>query len=436
MTVIEPDILAALRFANPWLFRGGRTLEEEAARRLPDRWIPRRQVDLAALSRFDRAHLVAGPRQAGKSSLVWSELPSHGRPLYVNLEELVFRRWCRSPIAFLDSLGALGPAPDLLFFEEAQRLPEIGLFIKGLVDHRPGCPIVVTGSASFQLLSRTRESLAGRASRHVLLPFGLAEVAPAHGATPAELELERRDATRRMLELGGYPEVWLSEEPRRTLNELLQAFIFRDASDLFRVERLDAFDALMRLAAGQVGSLVNVAELASLCGVAQDTVNRYLSMMEEAHLLVRVPAFAGGKRREVTSARKVFFVDVGLRNALLSLSGPPSPVERGARVENLVFSELRKALPWDQGIRYWRSAGKAEVDFVVPRGDRLLGVEVKAGRLGRPKLARSSRSFIEAYAPEQFWVLNDTLQHEERLGASWVRWRRIIDLPELVGEWV
>ena len=436
MAELSPDLVAALRFSNPWLFRGGRTLEQEAERRLPSSLVPRRQLDVDALTAPDRAHLVTGPRQAGKSTLVWTLLARRHRPLFVNLEEHVFRRWCASPIAFLDGLWSLGAPPDLLFLEEAQRLPEVGLFVKGIVDHRPGFPVVVTGSASFQLLSRTRESLAGRASRHLLLPFGLAEVAPPEGASPVELELERRAALARMLEVGGYPEAWLSDEPRRVLVELLQSFVFRDASDLFGVERLDAFDALLRLAAGQVGSLVNVLEWSSLCGVSQDTVSRYLAMMEEAHLLVRVPAFAGGKRREVTSARKVYFVDGGLRGALLSLSGPPSPVELGARVENLVFTELRKALPWDQVIRYWRSASKAEVDFVVPRGDRLLGIEVKAGRLARAKLARSSRSFIQAYEPGEFWVLSDGLRHEEALGATRVRWLRVMDLPELVGEWL
>ena len=435
MPGIEPATAQQLRFTNPWLFTGGGSVNDVAAVRLPPRWVSRIQVDPTGFREPDKAYLVMGPRQAGKSSLIWSYLQLYRRPLFVNLEERRMRAWCASPADFLASLEDLGEGIDLLFLEEAQWLPEVGLFIKGVVDQHPGFPVFATGSASFQLRSRTRESLAGRASRHVLLPFSLAEVAPAEGRSPVELRLERQRASERMLEVGGYPAAWLSEEPRRVLSELVESFVFRDASDLFNVTRLDAFEALLRLAAGQVGSLVNLTEWASLCGVSQDTVARYLAMMEQAHLLELVPAFVGGRRREITSARKAYFLDNGLRTLLLSMSGEPSPTERGARAENLVFSELRKGLPWSRRVRYWRTASKAEVDFVVSDGDRLLGVEVKAGRLTRPKLARSSRSFVDAYSPQELWVVNSELEHEGRLGETIIRWVPLASLPEHIDRW-
>jgi predicted AAA+ superfamily ATPase len=423
--------LSRLRFTNPWLFDPARSSAEEAGRRRSGPWVERRQVTAARLAAVERAHLLTGPRQAGKSSLIWSVLAQRRRPLFLNLEEATLRAWCSSAAGFLADLQDLGEAPDVLFLEEAQWLPEVGLFVKGIVDQAPGFGVLVTGSASFQLRSRARESLAGRATRDVLLPLGLAEVAPPEGRSPAQLRLERMDAWRRMIEVGGYPAAWTSEQPGAVLSELLEAFVYRDASDLFAVERLDAFQRILQLVAGQVGSLVNVAELASLSGVSHDTASRYLAMMEQAHILRLVPAFAGGRRREVTSAQKVYFLDNGLRRAVLGRSPEP-----GSAAENLVFTELRKALPWEVPVRYWRSRSGAEVDFVVERAGRLLGVEVKAGRLARTTLSRSSRSFIEAYEPPEFWVLNAELVAEERIGPTRVRWMRWTALPEEVEGWL
>ena len=348
-------LLDRLRFTNPWLLGGLSTVRDEAERRAPPNWIPRRQVPTARLEQISRAHLLTGPRQAGKSSLAWSVLAHKGRPLFLNMEDATLRRWCASAAGFLADLRELGEPPDLLFLEEAQWLPEIGIFVKGLVDFAPGFGVLVTGSASFQLRSRTRESLAGRASRDLLLPLSLAEVAPPEGRSPAQLQLERTDAWARMLHVGGYPAAWQATEPGRVLSDLLEAFVSRDASDLFAVDRLDAFQRILQLAAGQVGNLVNVSEFGSLSGVASDTAGRYLAMMEEAHILRLVPAFAGGRRREVTSARKIFFLDNGLQRAVLG-----RPVAPGPATENLVFCELTKALPWSVPVRYWRSKSKAE----------------------------------------------------------------------------
>lgn len=432
---MDRALVQRLRMMNPWLT--GSKVERAPVAARPARWIPRTQVDIDGFSGKGKAHLLVGPRQAGKSTLAWEFVRAHTRPLLVNCEEPLVRPWCRSAAGFLADLPSLVTGgPDVLFVEEVQWLDEAGLFIKGLVDHRPDFPIVVTGSASFHLRSRHRESLAGRATRHVLLPFSLAEVAPAIDQAPAMLWLERLEALDRMLRVGGYPEAWLSEAPEVILGELLSAFVIRDASDLFAVERPDAYRRLLQLCAEQVGNLVNVAGCAEVCGVNAGTVVRYLDLMEESHVVRLLPAFSGGRRREIKTARKLYFCDNGLRNAVLGRAASPVDVEKGALTENWVFTELAKALPWEQGIHYWRSRSAAEVDFVVPRHDRVLGIEVKAGGMRRPKLSRSCRSFIEAYEPGELWVLSKELEHEGLLGSTRVRWLRLTDLPEHVKAWL
>lgn len=425
-------LLTRVRQSNPWLF-GGEPVGIKGPSSPPTGWIDRTQVNTRELLKPGLAHIVIGPRQAGKSSLIWSILRQMKAPLYINAEEPLFREWTTSPLAFLEDIGAIAPSLDALFIEEAQWLPSAGLFLKGLVDQRPEFPILVTGSSSFHLGDRIRESLAGRATRHNLFPFGLSEVSPPQSeAAPAVFELSRRDNLTKMLRLGSYPEAWKSRTPADVLTHLLQALILRDATDLLSVERPDAFVRILKLAAGQIGNIVNVSEYASLCGIAGNTVNKYLAIMQEMHVLYLVPPFSGGRRRELTSASKAYFVDNGFRNTLLNrLSVPPqeSP-DFGAVVENWVFSELLKTFRWPSPVRYWRSLSGAEVDFVLELPDRLVGIEVKAGVMNRKALSRSSRSFIDAYSPNEFWVLNDSLRTEDTVNTTTLRWLPLYQLPE------
>ena len=431
---MDSTILSRLSSTNPWLFGRG-ALAASPLAQMPEPWVGRKQVDVSTFSRPDEAHLVIGPRQAGKSTLVWSYLRTLTRPLFLNLEEPSFRMWCRSAAGFLADLSELGSPPDAIFLEEAQHLDEAGLFVKGLVDARLGSPIVVTGSSSFHLMARTRESLAGRARRHVLLPFSLGEVSPFEAAS-AVRRIHRDACWPRLARIGGYPRAWLGDDAEDVLGRLLQAFVLQDASDLLRVDRIDAFQAILQLAAGQVGNLVNLSEWASICGVSVGTVSRYLSLMEETHLLRLVPSFSGGRRKEVTSARKVFFLDNGLRNSLLGQVSSDFDVrpDKGAVFENLVFTEIVKALPWTVQVRYWRSLSGAEVDFIVEMPGGLLAVEAKSTALASPRLSRSTRSFLEAYRPRMVWVVNTTLESRAEVVGVTVRWLPLADLPEALCE--
>jgi predicted AAA+ superfamily ATPase len=174
------------------------------------------------------------------------------------------------------------------------------------------------------------------------------------------------------------------------LADLVEAIILRDASDLHRVARPEAFRRLLRLAAGQAGNLVNVAEWSALLGISRDTADAYVEILETAHVLVRLPPFAGGKRSELTGRPKVFLVDNGIRNQLLGDFRPlHDRIDAGAVVENWVFGELWKWLPQGATLHYWRSTSNAEVDFVVVLSEGTIGVEAKARAFDRPKLDRS-----------------------------------------------
>ncbi len=431
---MDRDIQAIVERDNSWLSDAG-LLRDWLRSRLPDPYIPREAAQRSQ-SRWrekDRAHLVVGPRQAGKSTAIWRHLADAGEPaLFIDCEQYPIREWCRSAPLFLGDVDGLVDHPVTLFFEEAQHLEEAGLFLKGLVDRKPGAPILVTGSSSFHLHARTRESLAGRATRTRLLPFTLSEVLQDIPGKPDAIRSRlAEERFSRHLTIGGYPSVWLSETPESLLTDLVEAILLRDASDLFRIARPDAFRRLLRLAASQAGNRINLSEWSSILGVSRDTVASYLEILESSHVVSVLPPFAGGRRSEVTSTPKLFFVDNGIRNRLVHDFKPlDDRVDKGAALENWVFTELWKSLPDGASLHFWRSSSGAEVDFVLVRGDVVAAVEVKAERLRRATLPRAARSFAEAYSPKRLFLVNTGLRSRERIGEIEVEWVHPVDIAE------
>ena len=334
--------------------------------------------------------------------------------MLVNAEEPSFRTLCRSPAGFLAWLEReVLSGPAFLLFEEVQHLEEAGLFLKGLVDLCSGHRLAATGSSSYHLRSRTRESLAGRAERLTVLPFSHAELQPAGPEPIIAREQRAFEIWERQLLYGGFPDVWLAERPEGELVRLVESFVLRDASDLYRVQHLDAFRTVLRLAAADQGQLVNVSTWASESGVSRETVNHYLDLLEETHVLRRVRPFLGGKRAEIRASVKLYFLDTGIRNTLFGGYGDHrNRADAGALAEGWVFGEIAKSIGLLDTIRYWRTRNGAEVDFVVERGGRRLAVEVKHGALRQPRLPRAARTFLRLYRPDRLLMVNAELRDE------------------------
>ncbi len=409
---MDRSLWVVLKVHNPWL-------QEPASQQglfrksLPVPFVPRAAtMEL----RPGRAELVVGPRQAGKSTWIRQVLSEGTDPvLLLHAEEPRIRELCRSPAETLDALRELLTPETILLFEEVQHLSDAPLLIKGLVDLEPNRRIVITGSSSFQFKAKTRESLAGRARRVRLLPFSLREL----GSTiPPNLLPAVRDEHlgriwERLLNTGGYPGIWQSEHPEEEVFRLLESFVLKDASDLNDISNPAAFRKIMELAASNIGNLVNLSEWASVASISRTSAARYLEIASDAHVLQLVPPYAGGKRAEITGASKVFFFDNGLRNSLFGGFGPlNNRADLGALWENAVFGEIEKQTRLLDRVSFWRSKNGAEVDFVVERDGELIGIEVKASSFNRPVLSRSAQSFLAAYHPKHFWVVNASLRAE------------------------
>jgi len=344
--------------------------------------------------------------------------------MFLNCEELAVREWCKSPAMFLGDVKESFPGVGLVFFDEVQRLEGAGLVLKGLADARQGLTFVATGSSSYEAKEGTRESIAGRATRLSLYPFSLRELSPRGVEGAGVVQDEALGETcRRQLVAGGYPEAWLSQDPEETLMELVDTCVLKDASDIFRIKRPDVFDRLAGLAAQQVGNLVNLAEWSAMCGVDAKTAASYLFVLEQMHIVKKTHVFAAGKRKEVTSAWKAYFLDNRMRNALSGgFAGFNARSDRGQLLENWVFSELTKLLLPQVNVRYWRTRSGAEVDFVLAHRGAIVGIEVKCSELHRPELSRSLWSFIEAYHPDAIGVVNLGLNHVESRGGTPIHW--------------
>ncbi|MEN6319808.1 MAG: ATP-binding protein [Syntrophaceae bacterium] len=398
---------------NPWL-----TQPKEAdaliLRFLPETYVHRDAEPVNLVN--DRALLIVGPRQSGKSTLVWRLLQSFApNILYLSMEDPLLRSALGAAIELATLIRERYPFIRAVFLDEVQHLTNAGIFVKGLIDAKLNIPILVTGSSSFHLMSKTRESLAGRADRLRLLPFSLRElVRKENPQNPIAARSFSETIFSRQMIHGSYPAVYLARtdsDRGRLLSDLAESLILRDASDLFRIKRIDVFRRLLTLLAGQIGNIVNFSELASICHVDAATIRAYVEILEESHIVKVVRPYFGGKRRELTTAPKVYFIDNGIRNQLLNTySGNISlRSDRGALMENWVFSELYKVLPLNSIIHFWRSKSGGEVDFVVEQADRIMAVEVKSTELECPRVSRSCRSFIDAYRPEKFVILNCSL---------------------------
>ena len=436
---MNQNTLKTLLVYNPWI-ENPEVWEDSVNTHMPQAhgfpYINRFADAMPSWPQSRKINLVVGPRQCGKSTLIWHTGAGLGPELiYINGNELCFREWCTSPAMFLADLQKITAQPKVLFFEEVQYLENAGLFLKGLADLHYNMMIFATGSSSFHLHDKIRESMAGRVQRLTLYPFSLREWAgDKNTQPPAIYEKKALEKFDRMVIFGSYPEACFSDKPDLILNSLVESFVIRDASDIFRIKYPAKFRKLLSLMASQIGNLVNFSDWASLCGLDIKTTESYANILEESHIIKLLPPYTGGKRAEIISSPKIFFIDNGIRNLMIhQFNDFEVRADKGVLFENWLFSELIKNSGYNDFLYFWRSKGGAEVDFVRQHGDLLEAFEAKAGPMKRPKLSRSAHSFIDAYSPAFFYVVNLNLRHETVIGKTTVMWLTHLDFIDILG---
>jgi len=348
--------------------------------------------------------ILYGPRQVGKTTLAHDLLASVDRSSrFINADELIYREVLASQDRYrLDEL--LGGV-ELLVIDEAQRVPNIGINLKILIDSHPESTILVTGSASFDLANKISEPLTGRKLTFTLYPVSYSELSQTFGAFEARSLLER------WLIWGGYPEI-VTTTPvnlrEQLLGELVGSYLYRDILELNGLRRADKLVDLLRLLAFQIGKEVSLSELASNLGINRQTVERYLDLLEKVFVIFKAGGFSRNLRKEVAKSSRFYFYDNGVRNSLIQNFNPLAlRNDVGQLWENFLMVERRKANQYaGRAVNsyFWRTYDQKEIDLIEEHGGKLYGFEFK-WKTGTIK--KSTRNeFLTAYPDSELVVVS------------------------------
>lgn len=353
-----------------------------------------------------KALIVYGPRQSGKTTMIKHILADRVQDtLWLNGDNADVREMLAEASAAKWNL--ITGSKKILVIDEAQRIPGIGLAMKLLVDERPDIQLIASGSSAFELAAKTAEPLTGRKFEYHLLPLSFGELVSENGIIEEKRSLERR------LLYGSYPEVSdKAGEEQALLSMLAGSYLYKDLLMLDSIKKSQVLDKLVRALAFQVGSEVSSSELASLVGADNKTVDKYIDLLEKAYVVFTLPAFSRNGRNELKKTRKIYFYDLGIRNAVLGNFLPLcSRTDLGALWENYLIAERRKLncnMPFPPRSYFWRNMEQREVDYIEEAPEKIFAWEFKWKKDSKAKIPLAFRN---AY-PEAECTIIDSKNYE------------------------
>lgn len=368
--------------------------------------IPRVYDDLSSLLKEGKVIVIYGPRRVGKTTLVENFLKKTRLKFKLDSGDNLAVAEILSSQSF-DKINKFAAGYDLIIIDEAQRIPNVGLGLKILVDNNPKLKVLITGSSSLSLSYKIGEPLVGRMFDYILYPISQWEFKK--DMTLFELEQKKED----FLIFGSYPEVieaTTSEEKAKILTGIANSYLLRDLIELEKVGDLKILFDLLKLIAFQVGSEVSLTELGSNLGIDKKTVARYLWLFEQSFVIYNLRGYSRNLRKEISKKSKYYFYDNGIRNALINnFNDLSTRNDVGALWENfLAVERLKKQEYANIGLKhnnyFWRTWDKKEIDWVEMREGKLFGYEFK----WKEKKSSSSKSlWLKTYKNEaEFAIVN------------------------------
>lgn len=322
-----------------------------------------------------KAIIVMGARQVGKTTLFNEVLTNQtDKVLRLNLDESEARQLLTD--ASLDTLRLLIADNTIIMIDEAQRVENIGLTLKRIVDNFPQVQLMVTGSSSLGLRAKINEPLTGRKWEYLLFPISAQEILNSNGFLSLKQSLESR------LIYGSYPDVLNHEEDaRETLLNLANSYLYKDLLELEGIRKPALLEKLLIALALQLGSEVSYNELAKIIQSDTKTVEKYVDLLEKCFVIFRLGAFSRNLRNELKKSRKIYFYDNGIRNAIIQNFSPVGlRNDMGALWENFFISERIKANHY-QGryVRnyFWRTTTQQEIDYIEEEDGQFSVFEMK-----------------------------------------------------------
>lgn len=322
-----------------------------------------------------KAILVFGPRQVGKTTLCMEILRKTDLPytIFYGDDADIREAFAQANGTMLRNL--IGDQK-IILIDEAQRIPNIGLCLKIIVDQLPDVQVIATGSSSFDLANLSNEPLTGRKYEFFLYPLSFSEMVKHHGFLEEKRHLEHR-----ML-YGYYPEIVThANQEKELLNLLAGSYLYKDLLMLEGIKKPLILEKLLKALAMQLGSEVNYNELGQIVGADKNTVEKYIDLLEKAFVIFRVPAFNRNVRSELKKGKKIYFYDCGIRNAILKNFNPlSSRLDVGALWENFFLVERMKFLAAnnkDAEFYFWRTTAQQEIDFIEESEGNIKAFECK-----------------------------------------------------------
>lgn len=344
--------------------------------------------------------LIYGARQVGKSTLCKELIKDRSDSIWMNADDPVVQSLFQNfSVASFKSFA--GKAATIII-DEAQQIENIGQKLKQIFDAGLRFQIIVTGSSAFELRNKTSEPLTGRKWEYYLYPFSFAELANTTNNITEVQQLPLR------LLFGSYPEVVNHPgDEKERLQLIMDSYLYKDVLMWQGLKRPEKIIHLLKALALQVGSEVNYTELGNMLQLDRLTVEKYITVLEQSFVIFRLPAYSTNHRKELSKAKKIYFFDTGIRNALI---GDYRPMEirqdAGAIWENYVIAELWKANQYNLTygkFYFWRTVNQQELDLIIEKDGTLHCFEIKWNPAAK---ARLSKTFSGQYPNHTFTILN------------------------------
>ncbi len=344
--------------------------------------------------------IILGPRQSGKTTLIQSVLNAQSLPsLLLNGDEADVREILSNTTS--TKLKSITGKNKIVFIDEAQRIPNIGITLKLFADHLKDIQVVATGSSAFELADKTNEPLTGRKYEYTLYPISFGEMVEYHGLIDEKRLLEHR------LIFGYYPEIVtkLGEE-KELLKLLAGSYLYKDLLTLEYVKKPAMLEKILKALALQVGSEISYHKIGQIVNADNETVEKYIDLLEKTFVVFRIPAFSRNVRNEIKKGKKVYFYDNGIRNAIISNYGILNTrSDIGALWENFLMSERMKYLHYtgvDTSRYFWRTTMQQEIDYIEEMGGQLSAFEFKWNVKAK---TRFPKTFTNAYPSSRIQLI-------------------------------
>ncbi len=343
----------------------------------------------------NKAIVIYGPRRSGKSTTVQHILHQTTKSkLYLNCDEGdIFKLLTQADTS--TQLKEIVGNNSLVVIDEAQRIKNIGLKLKLLVDNYPNIQIIATGSSSFDLSNEIFEPMTGRVWEYRLYPLSVREIFDQEGGSKTIVD-RRLDP---LLIYGSYPEIYSAPsllEKENLIKQISRNYLYKDVLKFNTIKASESVQKLLEALALQIGNEVSYGELGNLLNLDYQTVRTYVNILEQAFIIFKIPPLSRNLRKEIGKSRKIYFWDNGVRNALINNFNPLSlRNDIGQLWENFVVSEIKKrelSASSTSNFFFWRTYDGQEIDLVEEKGGRFVATEIKWAKLKKnpPKAWREN----------------------------------------------